>query len=225
MIAMTTSSSMSVNPRRPAGPEARGDEVHGLPPGTRPDYRCRNMLKTSSPMQWSTGRPEDGTNDERISNGRRQGPRRDGGGVSPETTRSHPASRMLGRARNSKIYATTLLTVHAILRKSSSDLRRRSPGYAMSPNVHIGLIFDYDTGYCRGVLRGIKQYAEAMPHWVLVPVVADSRAVRALGGLNVDGLISWLFRDSVAAQVRKLERPWISVCGVVPDEAVPRVGP
>jgi hypothetical protein len=60
----------------------------------------------------------------------------------------------------------------------------------MPRNLHIGLIFDYDTGYCRGVLRGIKQYAEAMPHWVLIPVVADSRAVRALGKLRVDGLIS-----------------------------------
>lgn len=95
----------------------------------------------------------------------------------------------------------------------------------MSPKLHIGLVFDYDTGYCRGVLRGIKQYAEAMPEWVLVPVVGDLRAVRALGRLNVDGLISWLFREAVAAQVRKLERPWISVCGVVPDEAIPRVGP
>jgi LacI family transcriptional regulator len=95
----------------------------------------------------------------------------------------------------------------------------------MIPNIHIGLIFDYDTGYCRGVLRGIKQYAEAMRHWVLVPVVADARAVRALGKLNVDGLISWLFRSSVAEAARALDRPWVSVCGVVPDEQIPRVGP
>jgi LacI family transcriptional regulator len=95
----------------------------------------------------------------------------------------------------------------------------------MTRNVHIGLIFDYDTGYCRGVLRGIKQYAEAMRHWVLVPVVADPRAVRALGKLNVDGLISWLFRRSVAAVARSLEKPWVSVCGVLSDDQIPRVGP
>jgi len=95
----------------------------------------------------------------------------------------------------------------------------------MARNVHIGLIFDYDTGYCRGVLRGIKQYAEAMPHWVLIPVVADSRAVRALGKLNVDGLISWLFRSSIAAMASAFERPWVSVCGVAPDQKIPRVGP
>lgn len=95
----------------------------------------------------------------------------------------------------------------------------------MSLNMHIGLIFHYDTGYCRGVLRGIKQYADAMRHWVLIPVVADARAVRALGRLRVDGLISWLFRSGVAAEARALAKPWVSVCGVLPDENVPRVGP
>lgn len=95
----------------------------------------------------------------------------------------------------------------------------------MSRNAHIGLIFHYDTGYCRGVLRGIKQYAEAMRHWVLIPVVADPRAVRALRKFQVDGLISWLFRAPVAAAARALECPWVSVCGVAPDDEVPRVGP
>ena len=98
-------------------------------------------------------------------------------------------------------------------------------GATMIPNIRIGLIFDYDTGYCRGVLKGIKQYAEAMRHWVLMPVIADPRAVRALGKLKVDGLISWLFRSSIAALASALERPWVSVCGVVPDEQIPRVGP
>ena len=69
----------------------------------------------------------------------------------------------------------------------------------MTRNIHIGLIFHYDTGYCRGVLRGIKQYAEAMRHWILIPVVADPRVVRALGKLHVDGLITWMFRNPVVA--------------------------
>ena len=73
-----------------------------------------------------------------------------------------------------------LVAVHAKLRKSHFEFATAAAAINMIPNIHIGLIFDYDTGYCRGVLRGIKQYAEAMRHWVLVPVVADARAVRAL---------------------------------------------
>jgi hypothetical protein len=76
----------------------------------------------------------------------------------------------------------------------------------MPRTVHTSLIVDSDTGYCRGVPRGIKQYAEAMLHWVLIPVVADPRAVRALGKLDVDVLISWLSRSSIAGAARGRRR-------------------
>jgi LacI family transcriptional regulator len=91
--------------------------------------------------------------------------------------------------------------------------------------MHIGLVFDYGTGYCRGVLRGIKQYAVARPHWVLIPAVATQRAVRGLANLNIDGLITWVFRSSVDEMVSAMKKPCVTVCGVMPDRNSPRVGP
>src|SRR5262245_34964718 len=91
--------------------------------------------------------------------------------------------------------------------------------------AYIGLVFDYSIGYCRGVLRGIKRYAEARPHWILMPVVSELRAIRTLARLNPDGLITYVFRDSVVEMVTAMRRPWVSVCGVMPDRETPRVGP
>lgn len=91
--------------------------------------------------------------------------------------------------------------------------------------VHIGLVFDYSTGYCRGVLRGVKRYAETRPNWVLMPVVPDARAIRMLSKVKPDGLITWVFRPSLLAILGSLRSPWVSVCGVAPESVVPRVGP
>jgi hypothetical protein len=57
----------------------------------------------------------------------------------------------------------------------------------MARLLHIGLIFDDGTGSCRGVLRGIKQFAAAWPHWVLMSSVPELRALGALARLNVGG--------------------------------------
>lgn len=91
--------------------------------------------------------------------------------------------------------------------------------------VHIGLVFDYSTSYCRGVLRGIKQYAEARQNWVLMPVVSDARAIRMLAKVKPDGVITWVFRKALIEILSSLRVPWVSVCGVLPDLGVPRVGP
>jgi LacI family transcriptional regulator len=90
--------------------------------------------------------------------------------------------------------------------------------------VHIGLVFDYSVGYCRGVLRGIKKYAEARPHWVLVPIVADARAIRTLAKARPDGLITYVYRQPIIELLSGMRKPWVSVCGVLPDFGVPRVG-
>lgn len=91
--------------------------------------------------------------------------------------------------------------------------------------IHIGLVFDYSTGYCRGVLRGMKQYAEARKNWVLLPVVSDARAIRMLSRVKPDGLITWVFRKSLLSILSSIPCPWVTVCGVTPDLGVPRVGP
>src|SRR5262249_10187937 len=95
----------------------------------------------------------------------------------------------------------------------------------MTPLVSIGLVFDYTDGQCRGMLRGIKQYAEARPHWTLVPTSAELRAVAALAKSPPRGLITWVFRKATLDALKRLALPWVSVCGVASDDGTPRVGP
>jgi LacI family transcriptional regulator len=94
----------------------------------------------------------------------------------------------------------------------------------MSRRRHIGLVFDFGTGYCRGVLRGIKQYAEAKPEWILMPVVPEPGAIRALARLGPEGLIAYGFREAIVGAVSRFGKPWVNVSGVLPDRGVPRVG-
>jgi LacI family transcriptional regulator len=95
----------------------------------------------------------------------------------------------------------------------------------MTPLVSIGLVLDYSDGRCRGMLRGIKQYAEARPHWTLVPIGAELRAVAALAKSPPQGLITWAFRKATLDALKRLGLPWVSVCGIAPDDGTPRVGP
>ena len=41
--------------------------------------------------------------------------------------------------------------------------------------IHIGLVFDYSLQYCRGVLRGVKRYAQTRPDWVFLSAVAEAQ--------------------------------------------------
>ncbi len=110
---------------------------------------------------------------------------------------------------------------------SCYDLSRIFLTFCDSPRgismVHIGLVFDYSTSYCRGVLRGIKQYAEARQNWVLMPVVSDARAIRMLAKMKPEGVITWVFRKALIEILASLRVPWVGVCGVLPDLGVPRV--
>jgi LacI family transcriptional regulator len=94
----------------------------------------------------------------------------------------------------------------------------------MPPTASIGLIFDYSQGYCRSVLRGITRYAESKPHWTLIPTLSEARSVQALAKSPLQGLISWVFKKATLESLRNLRRPWVSVCGVLPDDDTPRVG-
>jgi LacI family transcriptional regulator len=74
------------------------------------------------------------------------------------------------------------------------------------------------------VLRGIKHYAESRPDWVLIPLDAELQAIQALAESSPEGLIAWAFTNSVMQAVTRLRRPWVNVCGVLPDDGTPRVG-
>src|SRR4051794_35062099 len=95
----------------------------------------------------------------------------------------------------------------------------------MSGRVRVALVFDFSMGYCRGVLRGIKQFAEARPHWVLMPVVSEPRAVKDLARWMPDGLIAYVYRELTVEAVKALGKPWVNVSGILPDSDIPRVGP
>jgi LacI family transcriptional regulator len=90
--------------------------------------------------------------------------------------------------------------------------------------VYVGLVFDYSTGYCRGVLRGIKQFAEARPHWVLLPSVPELAAIGALARSNPNGFIGYVFKKGLVETIERLGKPWVNVCGVMPDPGIPWVG-
>ncbi len=94
----------------------------------------------------------------------------------------------------------------------------------MPPWVHIGLVFDYTFGYQRGVLRGIKQYAQAKPHWILVPHDAHGFTRRALRTMPSDAFIVSVVNKELVGVLQSVRRPLVNVASVLPDVPFPRVG-
>jgi LacI family transcriptional regulator len=90
-------------------------------------------------------------------------------------------------------------------------------------STRIGLIFDCSQGYCRGVLRGIKTYAEVRPGWVFTLVPPDPLAIERLRALRPAGLIAHIFSDSLASTLLAFRRPLVNISGVLTDLAVPKV--
>ncbi len=89
---------------------------------------------------------------------------------------------------------------------------------------HIGLVFDYNLAYPRGVLRGVKQFAQTRPHWILVPLDTDGLTVRALQAMQPNGLIALVVSEALAEALRSLRRPLVNVASVLADLPFPRVG-
>jgi LacI family transcriptional regulator len=94
----------------------------------------------------------------------------------------------------------------------------------MKHTVRIGLVFNYNLAYARGVLRGIKHYAQRQPHWVLVPLDAEALTLPALRVLRPTGLIAHVFSEALAETLRALRRPVVNTSAVLADLAFPRVG-
>ncbi len=94
----------------------------------------------------------------------------------------------------------------------------------MSQPLHIGLVFDYNLAYPRGVLRGVKQFAQTRPHWILVPLDTDGLTARALQVMRPAGLIALVVTEVLAEALRSLCRPLVNVASVVADLPFPRVG-
>ena len=88
----------------------------------------------------------------------------------------------------------------------------------------IGLVLSYSLAHCRGILRGIKRFAETRPEWIITPVEPDGRGIRLLKELRPVGVIGHLFDRRLAARVQALRCPVINVAGVFDDFSISSVG-
>jgi LacI family transcriptional regulator len=94
----------------------------------------------------------------------------------------------------------------------------------MQRSIRIGLVFSHTLAYCRGVLRGIKRYAETAPHWTFLPVSPDPQAIHTLRSLRPAAVIAHLFSEELAGALKRLRVPVVNVCGVLPKSSFPRIG-
>jgi LacI family transcriptional regulator len=114
---------------------------------------------------------------------------------------------------------------YATLRILLLILRKLLGAPSMPSTASIGLVLEYDIGYCRSVLHGIKRYAESRPHWVLIPTSSEMRAVQDLANLRPQGIINYGGSKAALEILRNLRRPRVRVGGGEPDDGTPRVGP
>ena len=92
----------------------------------------------------------------------------------------------------------------------------------MSRSRCIGLVFSYSLAYCRGILRGIRQFAAARPDWVFASVDPDAAGLRRLADLEPAGVIAHIFEPRMGRRLLALGRPLGNVCGGVPPEGAPQ---
>jgi LacI family transcriptional regulator len=94
----------------------------------------------------------------------------------------------------------------------------------MQRSRRIGLVFSHTLAHCRGVLRGIKRYAEAAPHWTFLPVSPEGLALRTLRSLRPAAVIAHVFSEELAQALSRFGVPVVNVCGVLPEAPAPRIG-
>jgi LacI family transcriptional regulator len=92
------------------------------------------------------------------------------------------------------------------------------------PTLRIALACTFSLGYCRRVLRGIKQYAEQKPNWVLLPIDIDPAAVQAALRFRPAGFIAHVLNRPLADVLSRLRVPVVNICGVLANLGFPRVG-
>ncbi|MGQ0636443.1 MAG: substrate-binding domain-containing protein [Planctomycetaceae bacterium] len=89
--------------------------------------------------------------------------------------------------------------------------------------IRIGLVFDVDTAYPRGVLRGIKQFAQTRPDWILVFHQAEGLKSQTLEIIDPAGLICNVVSRPLLELVAGASRPVVNVSPVLPEAGLPRV--
>src|SRR5262245_26138206 len=94
----------------------------------------------------------------------------------------------------------------------------------MDKLLRIGLVFNYHLAYARGVLRGIKHYAQTRPDWNLVPLDTEGLTPATLRAAGPAGLIALVYTDALTKTLRAWRRPLVNTASVLPDLPFPRVG-
>lgn len=90
--------------------------------------------------------------------------------------------------------------------------------------ARIGLVLSHSLDHCRRILRGIKEYAETKPDWILLPIAPEPRAVQSLAAFRPAGIIAHIITPSLVDRLLALRRPLVNVSAVLSDLAIPRVG-
>jgi LacI family transcriptional regulator len=93
----------------------------------------------------------------------------------------------------------------------------------MGQPIRVGLVFSQSLDYCRRILRGIKEYSERKPDWVLLPIAPEPRAVQELGTLCPVGVIAHIFTPVLAERLLALRTPLVNVSAVLGNLSLPRV--
>ncbi|MFO0916906.1 MAG: XylR family transcriptional regulator [Planctomycetaceae bacterium] len=93
----------------------------------------------------------------------------------------------------------------------------------MKKSQRIVLVFDCDLAYPRGVLRGIKQFAQTKPHWVLVLHESTGATRSVLKSIRCDALIANVSHEGLLTVLKSLHKPVVNVSPVLPQANFPRV--
>jgi LacI family transcriptional regulator len=89
--------------------------------------------------------------------------------------------------------------------------------------LRIGLIFEHDLAYPRGVLRGIKQFARTKPDWVLVMLHPGGLNEHSLENARPAGLLANIFDRRLVALLKDQRQPVVNTGAILPDVPFPSV--
>ena len=87
----------------------------------------------------------------------------------------------------------------------------------------IALILGQDLGFCRGVLRGIQDFATQHESWVFRDAAPDLSILPALAEWNPAGIIAHLFNPELAEALTKLGKPLVNVTSTLRHLKLPLV--
>ncbi len=93
----------------------------------------------------------------------------------------------------------------------------------MNPAVTIGLLVNYTHGYYRGVLNGIRAYADAHPRWQFMPLKEAGGHLKWRSAFRPAGIIASVNTPALARALARWRRPLVNVSSVLPHLRYPRV--